>query len=45
MNLQHYPVMSREVLEVLAGTAKELFVDCTVGGVLSMVKEWLVSVV
>lgn len=32
MNFRHYPVMSREVLEVLAGTAKTLFVDCTVGG-------------
>jgi|WetSurMetagenome_2_1015567.scaffolds.fasta_scaffold66744_3 16S rRNA (cytosine1402-N4)-methyltransferase len=32
MNFQHYPVMNREVLEILAGTRKKLFVDCTVGG-------------
>lgn len=32
MNFRHYPVMSREVLEILSGTPKELFVDCTVGG-------------
>ncbi len=32
MNFRHYPVMSNEVLEVFAGTAKKLFVDCTVGG-------------
>lgn len=32
MNSQHYPVMSREVLAILAGTRQKLFVDCTVGG-------------
>ena len=32
MNFLHYPVMNREVLEIFAGTQKELFVDCTVGG-------------
>ncbi len=31
MNFLHYPVMNREVLEILAGTRKKLFVDCTVG--------------
>ncbi len=31
MNFQHYPVMNREVLAILAGTRKKLFVDCTVG--------------
>ena len=31
MNSQHYPVMSREVLAILAGTRKTLFVDCTAG--------------
>jgi len=32
MNSQHYPVMNREVLDILSGTRKKLFVDCTVGG-------------
>jgi 16S rRNA (cytosine1402-N4)-methyltransferase len=32
MNFLHYPVMNREVLEIFQGSAKELFVDCTVGG-------------
>lgn len=31
MSFRHYPVMSREVLEIFAGTRKEVFVDCTVG--------------
>ncbi len=31
MNSPHYPVMNREVLALLAGTRKKLFVDCTVG--------------
>jgi 16S rRNA (cytosine1402-N4)-methyltransferase len=32
MNFLHYPVMNKEVLEVFQGSAKKLFVDCTVGG-------------
>lgn len=32
MNFLHYPVMSREVLEIFQATGKKLFVDCTVGG-------------
>ncbi len=32
MNFLHYPVMSKEVLEIFQATAKKLFVDCTVGG-------------
>ncbi len=32
MNFLHYPVMNREVLEIFQGSAKKLFVDCTVGG-------------
>jgi 16S rRNA (cytosine1402-N4)-methyltransferase len=32
MNFLHYPVMSKEVLEIFSGTRKKLFVDCTVGG-------------
>jgi len=32
MNFLHYPVMNKEVLEIFQGSAKKLFVDCTVGG-------------
>jgi 16S rRNA (cytosine1402-N4)-methyltransferase len=32
MNPPHYPVMSREVTEILAGGEGDLYVDCTVGG-------------
>ena len=32
MNFLHYPVMNKEVLGILAGTRRKLFVDCTVGG-------------
>lgn len=31
MNFLHYPVMNKEVLEIFQGSAKKLFVDCTVG--------------
>jgi len=31
MNFLHYPVMNKEVLELFQGSAKKLFVDCTVG--------------
>lgn len=31
MNFRHYPVMSREVLDIFTGTREEVFVDCTVG--------------
>ncbi len=31
MNFHHYPVMSKEVLELFQGSARKLFVDCTVG--------------
>jgi len=32
MNFLHYPVMNKEVLEIFQGSARKLFVDCTVGG-------------
>ena len=32
MNFLHYPVMNKEVLDIFQGSAKKLFVDCTVGG-------------
>lgn len=31
MNPHHYPVMSREVTDILAGAAGDLYIDCTVG--------------
>jgi 16S rRNA (cytosine1402-N4)-methyltransferase len=32
MKFLHYPVMSREVLEIFSAGAKKIIVDCTVGG-------------
>jgi 16S rRNA (cytosine1402-N4)-methyltransferase len=31
MNLQHYPVMNKEIIEVLSQTGRKLFIDCTLG--------------
>jgi len=31
MNFLHYPVMNKEIVNILAGSFKDLFIDCTIG--------------